>query len=241
MCVGHLMIEGENTQWIITVPHLANVSVLMSTPMSSVLISCITRDIIHADTVQWLCNQPYPVDIVKGPYTIEHQRNDQVRRFLSRVECPTGSSRKYNPDFLFIVDNDVIPKPGTIETLLAVTEEQPDAIHVAPCMAVDRDNRPHPMAYQESDVTGNFIPATYGSTEKLEVAMTGMSGALIPRKVLLQIKRNWFHMQHDEDGNLIGTEDIWFWRMTAALGWKLYAHCYLTGDHIKWWRLASLG
>lgn len=212
--------------------------------MASVLISCITRDIIHADTVQWLCNQPYPVDVVKGSYTIEHQRNDQVRRFLATPY-----------DFLFIVDNDVIPHVATIDALLEFTEEQPDAIHVAPCMAVDQDNRPHPMAYYEQarstivmykdlalePTKGIFVPATYELTEKIEVVMTGMSGALIPRKVLVDIKRNWFHMQHDEQGNLIGTEDIWFWRMTRALGWKLYAHCYLTADHIKLWRLASLG
>lgn len=208
--------------------------------MSSVLISCITRDIIHAETVQWLCQRDWPVDIVKGSYTIEHQRNEQVRRFL-----------KSKADYLFIIDNDVIPKYGTIESLLGFTQEEPDAIHVAPCMAVDEANRPHPMAYQEIPIympvldlatytDMRFVPATYELTEKLEVVMTGMSGALIPRKVLTDIKRNWFHMQHDEEGNLIGTEDIWFWRMVRALGWKLYAHCYLTADHIKLWRLGSL-
>ena len=67
-------------------------------PDPSVLISCITRESIHAQTAQWLANQRYEVDIVQLPYTIAHNRNVQVERFLAT---------KY--DYIFIVDADVLP------------------------------------------------------------------------------------------------------------------------------------
>ena len=72
-----------------------------------------------------------------------------------------------------------------------------------------------------------------------------MSGALIPRRVFAELKeqnRNspWFHMEHDAEGHLRGTEDIWFWRKVKAAGYDIKAHLYLTADHIKLWRLGLL-
>jgi len=228
----------------------------------SVLISCITREVIHAETAQWMCEQPYPVDIVKGPYTIEHQRNVQAERFLATSH-----------DYLFIVDFDVIPVPGTIETLLGMTEEDSYSIHVAPCMAVDESNRPHPMAYNDATKSGStivvpenpFVPVTYARQGTIDVDMTGMSGALLPRSlfdvrqkdrthimelagtklddeapIFGMVSRPWFHMEHDQEGHLRGTEDIWFWRKVQAAGYGIKAHLYLTADHIKLWRLGLL-
>ena len=213
----------------------------------SVLISCITREVIHAETAQWMCQQPYPVDIVKGPYTIEHQRNVQVERFLATSH-----------DYLFIVDFDVIPVAKTIEVLMALMEDGPDYIHVAPCMAVDKSNRPHPMAYNDVTKYGNtivvpenpFVPVTYERQGTIDVDMTGMSGALLPRGLFSEwntirpderrVPKPWFHMEHDQEGHLRGTEDIWFWRKVKAAGYGIKAHLYLTADHIKLWRLGLL-
>ena len=93
-------------------------------PGPSVLISCITRESIHAQTAQWLANQRYEVDIVQLPYTIAHNRNVQVERFLATKH-----------EYIFIVDADVLPQPDTIERLLSHRGAQD--ILVAPCLTFD--------------------------------------------------------------------------------------------------------
>ena len=95
----------------------------MTSMEDDILISLITREKIHAPTVQWLLEQPCSVDIICAPYTIEHQRNTQVRRFLN--------SKK---DWLLLIDDDALPIRETLIGLwlAATVDETGKYIHVAP-------------------------------------------------------------------------------------------------------------
>ena len=193
--------------------------------MSTVLISVITRDGICAQTVRWLLDQPYPVDIVHSPYTIEHQRNWQAERFLERDE-----------DYLFIVDNDTIPKAGTIEEL--IKHAQPGVIMVAPSWAFSTGGQQIvPMAYRYRESL--YYPVTY-TNGIVSVDAAGMSGALIPRQVFKDISRPWFHMPHDEIGKLVSTEDMFFWTKVRESGYRLKAHLGLVAEHLKLLHLSIL-
>ena len=197
----------------------------------NILISVITRDIIHAETVAWLCDQSDPpdtvVDIVKTPFSIPHQRNLQAERFLN-----SGS------DHLFIVDNDVLPRYGTVESLLHLLPAK--TCRVAPPWTVNQPgNTPHPMAYNREkdglyypvDMRRAAVGPPYFGRHIVDGA--GMSGALIPRKLFLEMERPWFKWTHDRDGYVYETEDFYFWQKAAALGWKLEADLDLIADHIK--------
>ena len=185
----------------------------------SVLISCITRSEIHSETVRWLLDQQHPVDIVCSKYTIEHQRNWQVERFLERDE-----------DYLFMVDADVVPKKGTVEELLK--HVTPSTILVAPPYAFADD--PHEtvvMAYRRL-ANGRYqhVPHVNGL---LEIDGTGMSGALLPRSVFHDVAKPWFKMLHDDDGKLRVTEDFYFWENVQRAGYRIKAHLGLVADHLK--------
>ena len=197
----------------------------------NILISVITRDIIHAETVAWLCDQQaryhYGVDIVKTPFSIPHQRNLQAERFMDT-----------EIDYLFILDNDVVPKVGTIPDLIA--DLPPKTCRVAPPWTVNQPgNTPHPMAYNlgkdglyyPPDISQATVGPAYFGRHVVDGA--GMSGALIPRKLFLEMERPWFKWTHDKDGYVYETEDFYFWRKAAALGWKLEADLDLIADHIK--------
>lgn len=201
---------------------------------ADILISVITRDVIHAATTQWLCEQPYMRYIICTPYTIQHQRNLQVERFLAGAW-----------DWLFIVDNDVVPKAGTIERLLEQAGERKRTVMVAPPLTLDTENKVHPMAYtQGDDGLYHFIDTRQG---KVKIDGTGMSGALLPRNLFEALRgvhsyaEPWFETTHDEDdGKLLQSEDFYFWERVRALGWQIVADLDLVADHIKPMRLGYL-
>ena len=197
------------------------------TNKNSVLISVITRNSIHAQTVRWLLDQPYPVDIIQSPYTIEHQRNWQVERFLDRSE-----------DYLFILDDDTVPKRGTIEELLRFSDEE-RTILVAPSFGFSSDGQ-HSiiMAYNREEDGSLFYPVPpVGGILKVDFA--GMSGALLPRQVFSDVISPWFYMPH-ENGKLKTTEDVYFWDRVYDAGWTLKAHLGLVADHLKLVALSTL-
>ena len=193
--------------------------------MDRVLISTITRDIVHAATAQWLCDQFYPVQIVHTPFTIEHNRNLQVDQLLASDYA----------DWLFIVDNDTVPQQGTIEALL--DSIPPMTCRVAPSWAWAKDRRRIPMAYTLDKEDGLYYPVSYNAQGVKEVDLTGMSGALIPRSLFTRVPRPWFKMTHTDEGFLDGTEDVYFWRKAKEAGYKIEAHLGLTAEHIKWQRI----
>ena len=195
-------------------------------PAANVLISVITRDYVYAGTVRWLCQQRYPVHIIQTPYTIEHQRNLQIAEFL-----------KTKAEWLFIVDADVVPRRGTIEVLLE--DSQPRKVRVAPPWAFSSETKKrHPMAYNRHD-DGLFYPVSYeadaGEPQVCvsEVDLSGMSGALLPRKLLEGLHRPWFKMTHDDQGFLVATEDVYFWKSVQDAGYIIEAWLNLTADHSK--------
>lgn len=203
--------------------------------MNDLLISVITRDIVHAETTQWLCDQPYPVDIVKGYGDIPDQRTRQVKRFLA------GSR-----DWLFILDNDVVPQKDTIEKLMerAWKAADPtaiipyDTVLVAPPLTLGRTNRVFPMAYmQGSDEI--FYPLSLGQTgvQHVRVDLTGMSGALLSRALLDEIGPPWFKTTHDAEGHYVASEDVFFWSLVKEAGWEIEAQLDLVADHIKWMKI----
>lgn len=195
----------------------------------SVLISLITRQVIQAPTVKWLLQQDHEVDIIHGPYTIEHQRNQQVEQFLDRGE-----------DYIFILDDDVIPIKGTIEKLLEMYEPQTVDTHimVAPCLAFSSDGcHSVPMAYQQAP---DDLYYPLGTRQGVHPATPGMSGALIPREVFSKVPRPWFKMPHDDNGKVLMTEDIYFWKKVHEVGYTVLVNLDLLADHIKVMRIDTL-
>ena len=191
----------------------------------SVLISVITRQFIHAPTVQWLLKQRYPVDIVHGAGTIEHQRNWQVERFLERDE-----------DYLFLTDDDVVPVEDTIEILLPL--QGPQQITAAPSLGLGADGiHSIPMAYHQ-DADGLYYPLE--ERTGTWPAIPGTSGALLPRRLFSEIPRPWFKMPHDDGGKLVMSEDIYFWKKVADVGYTILVNLDLLADHIKTLYLGSL-
>jgi hypothetical protein len=191
----------------------------------SVLISLITRQAIQAPTVKWLVQQDHEIDIIHGPYTIEHQRNVQIEQFLERDE-----------DFIFILDDDVIPVDNTIEMLLEM--QTPEHIMVAPCLAFSSDGlHSVPMAYQQAP---DDLYYPLGTRTGIHPATPGMSGALIPREVFSKVSRPWFKMPHNEDGKVLMTEDIYFWKKVHEAGYTVLVNLDLLADHIKVMRIDTL-
>lgn len=195
-----------------------------------VLVSVITRDVIHAETVEWLCNQSDPVDIVKTPFSIPHQRNLQVERFLATEK-----------DCLFILDNDVVPQYDTIDRLLKPLPLPPKTCRVAPPWTANRPtDKPYPMAYNLG-IDGLWYSSVNTGREYVPVGMgrqfvggAGMSGSLIPQQLFIEMERPWFVTTHDPNtGFLVETEDFYFWQRAARLGWRLECDYDLVADHIK--------
>ncbi len=195
---------------------------------NTVLISVITRQAIQAPTVRWLLDQSCPVDIIHGPYTIEHQRNQQIEQFLNSGK-----------DYIFILDDDVIPVEGTIKSLLDMRMMySSEHIMVAPCLAFSPDGcHSVPMAYQQAP---DDLYYPLGTRTGVHPATPGMSGALIPREVFSKVERPWFKMSHNDDGKVMMTEDIYFWKKVHEAGYTVLVNLDLLADHIKVMRIDTL-
>lgn len=191
----------------------------------NVMISIITHESIKASTVQWLCDMAYvgyTVDVVHTPSLIEHQRNTQVKRFL------TGTSFKY----LFMLDSDTLPHLDTIEELYKHRRDK--VVMVAPCLMYDANMRVHPMAFMRmgENQKSPYSPMYHGRGIH-EIKGAGMTGALLPRELLEEMEPPWFRMEHDKEGMLILTEDFYFWRKVENMGWRIKANLDIVADHLK--------
>jgi GT2 family glycosyltransferase len=199
--------------------------------MIDLLISVITRDIVHAETAQWLCDQPYSVDIVKGYGDIPDQRTKQVKLFLAGAW-----------EWVFILDNDVVPKTYTIEKLME--RRMSRVVVVAPPLTLGRTNQVFPMAYKKPQKDdGIYYPITSETQSTIRqpkdtsmrraVDLTGMSGALLSHKMLREIGPPWFKTTHDAEGRYVGSEDVFFWSLVKEAGWEIEVQLDLVADHIK--------
>lgn len=196
----------------------------------SVLVSVITRENIFAGTVRWLLTCDYPVDIMQTYSPIVHNRNLQVMQFLEQDQ-----------DYIFFLDSDTIPVPGTVERLVAATEDSdPTIIHCAPGWANMPGYPPYPAAYLAvKDKPGVYKPAAHKHERPMKVDACGMSGTLVHRDVFKGWMCPWFRAHTDGEGNW-HSEDFEFFATVTRLGYQVVAHLDLVADHHRAVSLAAL-
>jgi GT2 family glycosyltransferase len=173
---------------------------------------------LRAETVEWIL-QTYTemapgveVHIVNTPLPLPHARNMQVHRFL-----------KSSCTHLFTLDSDCIPKPGTIQKLLARDLPVVVAPHATVVgeevgvMALDRV----PDGYRQHRPMSGF--------QKCDAV--GGSGILVRREVLEELGPPWFMFEYDQNGLLSKGEDFYFSDRLKAAGYEIWVDFALTQRH----------
>ena len=189
-------------------------------PPLRVCISIPTKGNIRAETVEWLLRAfvelapNVEVQIVNDPRPLQHVRNVQAQRFLASA-CT----------HLFLLDADCVPKPGTVQRLVAYGLPIVAAPHATMIdgelgvMAVDRRN-------------GHYVQ--HRPIEGLQrVDAVGGSGLLIERRVLEEIGPPYFRFEYDGNGLLSKGEDFCFCEDATQLGYEIWADCELVQGHVK--------
>ena len=183
-------------------------------------ISIPTRGTVRAETMEWTLRAfvalapDVQVDIVSGPFPLEHARNVQAQRFLASPST-----------HLFLLDSDCVPQEGTVQKLLAYELPIVAAPHATVIkgevgvMAVERRNGHY---VQHRPMTG---------LQKVDAV--GGSGLLIERRVLESYGPPWFRCEYDSGGMLSKSEDFWFCERVREHGFEVWADFGLVQQHIK--------
>lgn len=182
----------------------------------SVLVSVPTAGSIRAETVAWLMQSGLPAHIQHDRRPLMHQRNAQVKFFLS-----TEFSH------LFLLDADCIPQPGTVERLLS---------HDLPLVGapgrVFKFGAPWLMALDRA-ANGEYVQHT-PQRGLQRVDAIGCAGMLIRRDVLEGLEKPWFRFRYDEEGLLVRGEDLDFCeRVLEMPGGEVWADMDIPLRHIQ--------
>jgi len=185
--------------------------------INKALISFPSKGPVDIRTSRWarktqLQMGPAKVDVddilIVGPTDVV--RNTQIRRFLSSPF-----------EFLFLLDSDLIPKPGTLQKLLAY-----DLPFVSAPGITLKNNKPIVMCL---DKVGKYRYRQHSPLEGLQKCdAVGSAGMLIHRDVCEKLKPPWFHTLYNEDRTkvLLG-QDFHFCEKLAEAGIEVWADCDL--------------
>jgi hypothetical protein len=189
----------------------------MSQP-SSVCVSVPTKGNIHAGTVMWMVHaarQGVFVDVVLDFEPLEAARNHQVRRFMES-----------DYSHLFLLDADCIPRPQTLERLLAWKLPIVAAPHRS-----QKDGQRLIMALeQEGDRYKPYLPPL--GLQRVDAV--GGSGLMIERKVFEAVPPPAFRCVYDDTtGKLKRTEDFYFCERARAAGFDIWADFALVQQHMR--------
>ena len=199
----------------------------MTNLQPKILVSIITKAFIHADTFSWLLNEinmceQYKLslihDIVRTAKTITHNRNLQVQSFL-----------KSNCNYLYILDSDNVPQPGTIRKLYnhAVGFDPKKAMLSSPSDTV--------INGEHGILALDRVPDGYKQHRPMkglqEVDAVGCAGMLIHRDTFQAIEKPYFMERYSKEGLLSCGEDFVFCEKIKEKGYKIYADFDLWQEH----------
>lgn len=155
----------------------------------------------------------YDIAMPKTPQLkpIDAARNWCVQDFL-----------KGNGDFLFFIDDDVVPDP---RTLVEFVKHDKDVVGTL-CFIMKPHNGLNVPIITALD---NENKLKYGAGLQ-EVSYIGTGCMMIRREVL---ERTRFYFTYNNDGTLNNSEDYNFCRDARELGYKVWCDYGLVSDHIK--------
>ena len=192
-------------------------------PRVYIAVPCVRGFIFHElalRLVQWSHDAEVTVKLTFYPNLspLDNARNNAVKDFLEDYW-----------DYLFFIDDDIVPPPNCLRELLAADKEI-----VAPlCFTMKQDDTglhfPMPVAHRK-DKKGQYRPYYGKGLEETDVITGG--AFLVKREVYEKLERPFFFKYH-KNGTVIYSEDFVFSQQCQDLGYKLYTHYGLHCKHIR--------
>ena len=151
-----------------------------------------------------------------GLYPVDLARNQIVKEFL-----------KTDADFLFMIDDDVIPPRNALEKLLFDDKDIVSGVYPAHTKDVDgRPQPPAPLAIRDGE------PVHGSGLEKVDWGGAGC--LLVKREVFEAIDKPWFEFEFTEDHSLMTvSEDVHFFNLAKAQGFEVWADFDVQCGHVK--------
>ena len=176
-----------------------------------VLIGIPTRGKVEHGVSTFISMSPYVHYFSPNTISVETARIDICNHFLL-----------HQYDYLFFLDDDVVPPDGCIDKLVSYNKE----IISANYPILRRDG-----IHSNCHIMNDYMP--YDMDGLSEVDVCGLGACLIARDVIAKaIERGGFDMQY-EVGGLFKGEDVAFCDTVKALGYKIYCDFSLKCEHIK--------
>jgi hypothetical protein len=151
------------------------------------------------------------ISVTSGP-NIDRARN---------VICQTFLDHPDRPDWLLMVDTDMVFDPDTPYRLLNSAGPKDRPVVGALCHALDEDDKPYPAIYTINPDTGAQVITNY-SDGICKVDATGAAFLLIHRDVLIRLKLKspsyapWFAYSYFPNGQFISEDWTFCLRCNAS-------------------------
>ena len=192
----------------------------------SALISIITRENVHADTIRWALREmkagpvgEVDIDIVRSFMPIDANRNLQVERFLASEHS-----------HIFFLDSDAVPPRSALWVLLDADKD----VILAPNLIFDHGPRHvEYMVYDDPWPEEGRISVHNPTAGVEKIHGSGMSGLLVHRKVLEKLPPPWFRFTYGDDGKILIGEDVMFYRNVRDAGFDVWCDYSLVQQHYK--------
>ena len=179
-----------------------------------VLICIPTRGMLYYKVAAFVASQAemgFPSLYSSSSYGTEAARKKLTNTFL-----------KFDYDYLFFLDDDVVPPNDVIGRLLKHD--------------VDICTAEYPMLQEgelKSHCSLDGFHLSLGAYEgTMEIEKCGLGACLIKRKVVEACKDD-FGFEFDDQGNVVKSEDYWFCEKARAKGYKIFADFDVVCKHFK--------
>jgi hypothetical protein len=128
-------------------------------------------------------------------------------------------------DKLFFLDSDIIVEGNVVNKLLA---------HNKPFIGAAYNMRSFPLYsnVKFTDDEGKFIAVPDLPKELFKCAGVPTGAMLIDIPTVQKIPHPWFDLTHDENGNLVLGEDIYFCQKAIKLGYEIWCDPTIQIGHI---------
>lgn len=141
-------------------------------------------------------------------------------------------ANNFNGDYLFFIDDDVIPPMDTIERLYNHKKD------IVAGLYFSRREPYYPQIFHKTKVKGKEQSGRYDAffdipeNQLIEVDACGFGCTLIKKEVFDKLKTPFFHFIPGGEENLQKSEDYYFCEKAAEAGYKIYCDTSIICKHM---------
>ena len=155
---------------------------------------------------------------IKGVMPLDNAKNLAIKEFL-----------KEPIDYLFFLDDDVIPPVNVIERLVSHDKDIVSGLYYI--RNTDDNGMPAPMPLSLRKYPDGYKVFWGEGLEKVDVICDGC--CLVKRKVLEKMKPPYHLYIYDEDGRVKKGSEFYFSEKAKEAGFEIYTDCNLICKHYK--------